>query len=111
MGLEIILAGWSVRADSMRACLFMDRTDLPDFEPQQGPTFACPLIDVAALPSEPGQPHEQLLRMMEIQRGDKTAPPVGRKPIETIGGAATLTSVRAEGIAQQIIHRWPQARG
>jgi hypothetical protein len=41
MGLEIILSGWSAPADSMRACLFMDRSDFPDFEPRQGRTFAC----------------------------------------------------------------------
>jgi hypothetical protein len=44
--------------------------------------------------------------MMEMQRADKTAPLIGGKLIETIGGAATLTTFRKEGIVQRVIHRW-----
>lgn len=104
-GMDIIVMGYSEAAGVARLYIAAS----PEFVFQAGPIIAAPTLtpgQCAAAGISGLDGPADLLRIMEIQR--RIPDDDGRF---LIGGIATLTGVSNNGIAQQIVHRWPDKIG
>lgn len=128
---ELYIAGWSARRNRPEAYLF--RTHSVDWTPEKKisetiSNEAGKLIELDVCSITPG-PYvadlkaagftgdedpdklgpEDLLRIMEVQRRMSFDGTNGK--FHGVGGLALLSSVTRDGVAQRVIHRWPDRVG
>lgn len=123
---QIMVVGWSEEFGRPRGALvhLADTWAFAEIDPAEG--MAAPLPDdreldrLAALGVEPGSDWDLLsfdplahgVPFMEAQRRMKLPLPNGTgRQVHSVGGHILLTEVTADGVRQEIIHRWEDSLG